>query len=240
MNEKSETTQRVARAGRYLLIGLVLALLATHLFRWNKIDVDGITLALLGILLIIPLSDSLSEISIPGLFSAKIKSEEVQEAKEKAARASKTIDGNGNPAPNVVNQQMEELASSSLTRRYWWLQNMVRQDPQVGLANVLGQLQFSIEALYRVASSKLEAPKTRAPERMIDFLCRHEVLPLALAESVRSLLRLANRAAHGERVERGDAEDLAIAAVSVLMELDMLYHERVVTPVESKVISRKR
>jgi hypothetical protein len=97
---------------------------------------------------------------------------------------------------------------------------MVVQDPQVGLANVRGQLQFTIEALYRVASSKLEAPKTSGPERMVDFLRRHEFIQPALAESVRNILRLTNRAAHGERVEPEDADDLAKVAVSVLMELD--------------------
>jgi hypothetical protein len=84
MNEDPENTRSAARVGRYLLIGLVLALLVAHLLRWNTIDIDGITLALLGILLIIPLSDSMSEISIPGLFTAKIKPEEIQEAKKES------------------------------------------------------------------------------------------------------------------------------------------------------------
>jgi hypothetical protein len=79
---------RIVDSGCYFLIVMVLLLLGAHLLRWKNLDIDGTTLALLGILLIIPLSGSLNEISIPGLFTAKIKPEEIRKATETVAQAS--------------------------------------------------------------------------------------------------------------------------------------------------------
>jgi hypothetical protein len=230
---------KVLKSGRYLLIGIVLFLLAAHLLRWKILDIDSTTMVLLGISIIIPLSDSLSEISIPGLLSAKIKREEILEATEKVAQASESS-REGSTRKSFATETVEELASNLRARRYWWIQNMVSQDPQVGLANARGQLILSIDALFRAWNQNRRSLRiTESPGQMIDFLSAQSVINRPFARSIRNILRLTNRAAHGERVDPEDAEELANSVIQVLWELDYLYHEKAVKPVESKMISEE-
>jgi len=76
--------------------------------------------------------------------------------------------------------------------------------------------------------------------RLIQALVQREDLSPSMAEALRSVTALANRAIHGEYAEPETAERLALLGARLTEEIQDLALEKVVTPSERVVISNEQ
>jgi hypothetical protein len=74
---------------------------------------------------------------------------------------------------------------------------------------------------------------------LVDGLVRKKVLTDSVASALRDVITLSNRAVHGERVEPTAAEELAVLGGRLVRELQQVYLERILRPVESAVITQE-
>lgn len=221
--EQEEATRRVTP--RLLRVTQVLVMLATafllgaHVIKWDAVQVDAVTLALLGLLLVIPLAEVIRKIKL-GEFEAEIGRDEVARIQAKAALELP-------PAPEATMGLSEER-----------VRELLRDDPRLALAKVRIELEEALRRLYSATAESEPDWRRLSLGRLVDGLVRKEVLTGSVASALRDVITLANRAVHGENVEPGAAEQLALLGVRLVRELQQLSLERVLHPVESVVISR--
>jgi hypothetical protein len=211
------TRRRLFRFTQAVVMLGALFLLCAHVVKWERIRVDGVALALLGLLLVIPLAELIRKIKL-GEFEAEIGKDEVAKAQAKAAAELP-------PAPEVPSTTSEEQ-----------IQQLLRQDPRLALAKVRIDLEEALRRLYARTTESEPDWRRLSLGRMVDGLARREVLSQQMAGALRDVIALANRAVHGEHVEASAAEDLAGLGVRLAGELQNLYMERVLHPVEKIVI----
>ena len=193
-------------------------LLVSHIFKWSAIQVDSITLALVGLLLVIPLVDLIRKIKL-GEFEAEIGSAEVAKAQAKAAVE---LSPPTEQEIDISEKQVREL---------------LRSDPRLAMAKIRIELEEALKRLYS-ATTESETDLCRMSlGRLVDILVQRQVLRGPVASSVRDVIGLANRAVHGERVEPNVAEELAILGVRLVHEIQQAYLEHLLKPVARDVIA---
>lgn len=213
----SGTRRRLLRLTQAVVMLGAAFLLFAHVVKWERIRVDGVALALLGLLLVIPLAELIRKIKL-GEFEAEIGKDEVAKAQAKAAVELA-------PAPEVPSTTSEEQ-----------IQQLLREDPRLALAKVRIDLEEALRRLYARTTESEPDWRRLSLGRMVDGLARREVLSPQMAGALRDVIALANRAVHGEYVEASAAQDLARLGVRLASELQQLYMERVLRPVERVVI----
>lgn len=224
MNEEQEQETR-RTAPRLLRVTQVLAMLATaflfgaHVVKWDAVNVDVVTLALLGFLIVIPLADLIRKVKL-GEFEAEIGREEIAKIQAKAAT-------------ELLPTSVDAIAMSEERVR-----TLLGEDPRLALAKVRIELEEALKRLYAVDAKSPPDWRRLSLGRLIDNLVRREVLSPSVASALRDVITLANRAVHGERVKSAAAEQLAVLGVRLVHEVQQLYVERVLRPVETVVISR--
>jgi len=187
--------------------------------RFSRFDIDGTTLALLAMLFVVPLLESLSEIRIPGFFEAKIGSREVQEAVDKAPIE---------PTQNALGDN-----------RHWKdLAELAQNDPQLALARWRIELERLLSSLYRLAVADQQKRRLGARALLEELFARSEISG-QVYKAANDILPLANRAVHGERITSDDAEKLVTLGIAVLEELRAAFDMRTTKPDQTRVISKK-
>ena len=199
-----------------VMLGTALLLVA-HVIKWERVRVDGVALALLGFLLVIPLAELIRKIKL-GEFEAEIGKEEVAKAQAKAA-------ADLPPAPEIPSTTSEEQ-----------IQQLLRQDPRLALAKVRIDLEEAVRRLYAHTVDPEPDWRRLSLGRMVDGLTKREAVSGQMAGALRDVIALANRAVHGEYVETSAAQDLASLGTRLAAELQHLYTERVLRPVVKVVI----
>lgn len=204
-------------------IGMVCAvfLLGAHALRWDRIRVDWITLALIGILVAIPLLESVRRIKI-GQIEAEIDPREVAEVRAITAEEIGPTEDDPGPEP--------ELYASIL--------DLVHQEAPLGLAKLRIELEQLLKSLYSLAEPEL-AGRRLSSKRLIEGVISEGVIPAEWGAPLREVLSLSGRALHGEFIRPEDAEDLAMAGVRLLGELRDVYNEKIASPLEIHTIDGK-
>jgi hypothetical protein len=184
---------------------LALFLLIAHSLSLGFIKVDGVTLALLGVLMAIPLIEYVRKIRI-GEFEAEIAPREVAQAE---ATVEDQLD------PKTLEEPDDEAA---------FMIELTQRDPQLGLASVRIKLEQALRDLYHVAN-----PGQRMPPlaRTVDDLAEREVLEPWLAAGIRDVLPLANRAVHGEHIRASDAQSLVSLGIALVAEVHAAFDDLV-------------
>jgi hypothetical protein len=196
------------------------ALLVIHALGWKKIQVDAVTLGLLGIILISSRWDLIRKLRF-GELEAEIAPAEVRQAE-------KTVTEDIGPVPSE--EEIPELHESIL--------RLTRQDPPVGLAKLRIELERILRTWNSLISDGERSGRNLSLSRLVSRLYEAKAIPLEIADGLREVLHLANRAVHGEYIRREDAETVAGLGVSLLLELQKRYTELVREPVEKKVITQ--
>jgi len=204
------------RTGQVFAMLATAGLLGAHVVQWDRVRVDAVTLALLGLLLVIPLAELIRKVKI-GDFEAEIGREEVAKAQAKAAVELPPTEADG----TTISEQR--------------IQQLLRDDPRLALAKVRIDLEEALKRLYASAHPDPD-PRRVSLSRMVDGLVRREVLSGSVASALRDVIGLANRAVHGEYVESQAAEELAKLGLRLVSELQQTYVQRVLKPLESVVI----
>ena len=205
------------RSAQIMLMLVVVALLGAHVIQWDAVRVDIVTLTLLGLLCLIPFADLIRKIKL-GEFEAEIGRDEVAKAQAKVA---------------VELAPFAEADSSASEER---VRELLREDPRLALAKVRIELEEALRRLYATAGSTPDS-RRMSLSRMVESLARHEVLSGSVASAVREVMTLANRAVHGERVEPGAAEELAVLGIQLVREIQHVNLDRLSHPIESTVIT---
>ncbi len=196
------------------------ALLIIHAFGWKRIQVDAITLGLLGIILLSSRWDLVRKLRF-GELEAEIAPAEVRQAE-------KAVTEDIGPVP--IEEEIPEPHESIL--------RLTRQDPPVGLAKLRIELERILRAWYSLISDSESSAQNLPLSRLVSRLQGAEAIPPELKDGLREVLDLANRAIHGEYIRREDAETVARLGVSLLLDLQKGYYERVSEPVEKIAIAK--
>lgn len=213
--EKGAKTPILGRAAPYLVSVLALAMLVAHAAKWKAVRIDGITLGLLGILLVASRWDLIRKLKF-GDFEAEIAPAEV-------AKAQAAVSDEVGPADVVANSdQFQDVLQ------------MIRTDPTLGLARVRIELERKLRALRRLVSPP--SMRSGGAGQLVRELVVAEVLPHPLARSLTEVLGLANRAIHGETIRRDDAEVLGALGVRLIAELQELYEDKATEPIQVEEI----
>lgn len=198
---------------------LTLGLLVAHTLQWTRITVDNVTLALVGILFVIPFFESIKKIRF-GEFEAEIAQKEVAAI---VAKASSDL-----PA-SLPEGVPNNFKSSSIL-------NLVRQDPQMGLAKLRIDIEQALRAIHRIKAPGETSKRMPPLSRIINDLERSGDLSRDVAASLKEVLSIANRAVHGEFVKTESAEMLSLLGVRLIEELWGIYKDKVSDPSKSMPI----
>ena len=220
--EQNQPTTRInpklLRFIQVILMVITAFLLISHILKWSAIQVDSVTLALVGLLLVIPFVDLIRKIKL-GDFEAEIGKTEVSKAQAKAAVEL--------PPPTE-----EELDVSEKQVR-----ELLRSDPRLAMAKIRIELEEALKRLYSATIGSEPDLRRTSLGRLVDALVQRQVLRGPVASSVRDVITLANRAVHGERIEPSAAEELAILGIRLVHEIQQAYLEHLFQPVEKDVIT---
>lgn len=220
--EQNQPTTRInpklLRFIQVILMVVTAFLLVSHILKWSAIQVDSVTLALVGLLLVIPFVDLIRKIKL-GDFEAEIGKAEVSKAQAKAAVEL--------PPPTE-----EELDVSEKQVR-----ELLRSDPRLAMAKIRIELEEALKRLYSATIGSEPDLRRTSLGRLVDALVQRQILRGPVASSVRDVIALANRAVHGERIEPSAAEELAILGVRLVHEIQQAYLEHLLQPVEKDVIT---
>lgn len=225
MNNELEQVNRHATT-RLLRVTQVLGILTTtflfgaHVFKWVAVQVDGVTLALLGLLLVIPHLELIRKIKF-GEFEAEIGRAEVEKVQAKAATdLPPTLIG------AISNSEARVIA-------------LLDEDPRLALAKVRIDIEEALKQLYATGPDAEPDWKRLSLGRLVDNLVKREVLSPSVASALRDVIALANRAVHGERVDPDAAKQLAVLGTRLVYEVQQLCAGRSLNPIEKVVISRE-
>ncbi len=218
-NEQDKVIKPKMLRSIQVIVMLVTAfLLGAHVVKWDAIQVDTVTLALLGLLLLIPFAEFIRKIKL-GDFEAEIGKDEIAKIQAKAAAEL--------PSPST-----EELVISEEEIR-----DLLATDPRLALAKIRIELEEALKRLYLASVDPQPDLRRLSLGRLVDSLVQREVLKGSVASALRDVVNIANRAIHGERVEPGAAEDLALLGTRLVNELNQTYLEHILKPVEKTIIS---
>ncbi|MEW6067429.1 MAG: DUF4145 domain-containing protein [Nitrospirota bacterium] len=223
MNEEQEhsakrVTPRLLRVTQVLVMLVTAFLFGAHVLKWDALQVDTVTLALLSFLVVIPLAELVRKIKL-GEFEAEIGREEIAKVQAKAAT------------------ELPPSSADAISVSEERIRSLLAEDPRLALAKVRIELEESLKRLYAANAQSEPEWRRLSLGRLVDNLIRREVLSSSLASALREVITLANRAVHGEHVESHNAEQLAVLGIRLVHEVQQLYVDRVLRPVESVVIS---
>jgi len=201
----------------WIVVALAFLALLAHVSKVTWLQVDGVTLAILGLLLAVPLVEYVRKIRI-GEFEAEIAPHEIREARQ---RVTDEI---------ALARDTDEDAEGVLA--------LAESDPQLALAKLRIKLE---EALRALASSTIGEDRARRMGigRLADELVRRSVLNPGLAAAIRDVAPLANRAIHGEYVRPQDAQEIAELGVQVLSALRDEYRSSAAQPATTRPVSQE-
>lgn len=189
----------------FVAIATAVLLIAHTFFESECPRVDTTTLGLLGLLLIVPLAPYVTKLRA-GELEAQIGLVDAQRLRSQAGELPH-IPG----ADRATEQPEDELGVIELTER----------DPPLGLAKLRMDLERETRRIYQQRVSR-PAVRGLALGMMVRELVREEALPREIAAPLQDVLGLANRAIHGEYVQREAAEEIAEVGVRVLEALEGL------------------
>lgn len=180
-----------------LAFAVVLTLLAIHTFEWHRADVDYVSVALVGLLVIIPIAQYVKRIKV-GRVEAEIDTREVRNIEAEAAGVL--------PRASIrkLQRDVESLDILSLSE----------SEPPLGLAKLRIELEKEIQKRYEVAA--LGRGRRTSMTQMIRELEEINSISSETGNLLRKVLSVANRAIHGEYVRSADAVGIAEVGVGIL------------------------
>jgi hypothetical protein len=209
----------MTKPGKIILttaVVLTLGLLVAHTLQWTRLTVDNVTLTLVGILFVVPFFESIRKIRF-GEFEAEIAPKEVAAVVAKASSDLPALQAEDVPK-NIKSSQIMDL---------------VRQDPQMGLAKLRIDIEQALRAVHRIGSPSETSKRMPPLSRIVNDLERTGNLSRDVATSLKEVLSIANRAVHGELVTAESAEMLSSLGVRLIEELWDIYKNKVSEPSRS-------
>lgn len=196
--------------GKQSRVGLAAAsggLVIVHGFWPGFFLVDAYTLGLLGVLLLLALRPLLKSANVAGVAGVEFR-EELEAAEESAHQVEAKIEQQTDETPDTA-PRLEEVHALFPVPGY--LRELVRRDPNVALAGLRIELERALRLAYEVIVGREGEREGRRRgavplTRIVTELARRGHLDDDQAGLAISIIRLGNRAAHGELVSPDEAE----------------------------------
>jgi hypothetical protein len=206
-----------------LVVILALVALALHTFGQLPVQIDWVTIGLLAIIILAPYAQRLERISVANV-EMKLRSE-IDQAQEQ------------------VDETMEESTKESESQyppdfygRINRIQALLSEDPIIAVSDIRSEIYRHI---WMFAEAK-GINDSQIPTRVLLQQLEDEgVLSHSVCNSVREVIRICNKAIHGGEIKQDEANDLAELGVEVIRYLHSRFHNQVVTPVNSEMISQE-
>jgi hypothetical protein len=211
-----------------LIVVVGVLLLFIYTFQWPKIiDINEKTLALLVILMIAPILNRLSKIKIGGLLEAEMDKEVRKQAVnvyEKSESEKNLSIDHKVPISGKISATGSASGTISMINKYQDILDTSNISLLASIVKLRQNLEKSLSDLYLI--NHPEDIRLKGAGSYIKPLIIDEVLPIDLANSLRDVISIANKAIHGSEEIRPEDIKLAIlAGVNLLDRLDNIYEK---------------
>jgi hypothetical protein len=201
----------VGNRGRLALGILVGALLVLHGLAPDFFLVDAYSLGLVGVLVLLALRPLLKSANVAGVAGVEFR-EEFEAAGETAQQVELNIDEQEEGQEQDPQQGLRDVHALFLVPDY--LRELARRDPNVALTGLRIELERALRTaqevlVERAADGDGQAKRTKRPiplSRIVTDLRQSGHLDDDQAELALSIIKLGNRAAHGELIRADEAE----------------------------------
>ncbi len=200
---------------------ITLVLLIVHVFSIKLILIDNITLILLCILIIRPLSLGLKKIKF-GNFEAELVANEVKEIAKETSKAKENIEQDFDSSPyQIIIDNIHKLS---------------KQDYIIALVKLRMELENIANKIYNKLGIKSNE-KNITLRQKIDILLKNEIIDRRVANILSKVISVCNKAIHCEEIGKEDA--LSIIDNGTWL-LEVLFNSiPCSSPINSKIIKNE-
>jgi len=202
----------------YLAFFFIFVLLVLHLFKVPFVAVDNMTILLILLLLLSPLSNSLKKIKW-GDFEAEIQQAEV----EKIGSKVKELPESDPQKPYEINETIEDIFS------------VLDQDHILALAKIRIELEKVLSKILSVVGNSQKRPLGLS--NILRSLEGADLFDKQFIPPIRDVVAISNRAIHGEEVEKEIAKKIIDVGAELLWKLYRELYNLLSKPTNSEVIS---
>ncbi len=203
------------KKNKYLIqVILLLLLVLVHGFLNQYFIIDNVTIFLVLILILLPYLSYISKIKY-GDFEAEITHGDIKSIEEKANKITFT----DRVLKNNKNDNIDQL---------------VEDDPTLAMAKLRIEIEKRVKSLSSVYLQGV--PRHTNLGKLLFELNKNNILNKNLNSLINEVLDVANRAIHGESIEKKEASELVKYGKRIIEELDQIVIERTFDSIEKKVV----
>ncbi len=210
----------------WIILILSVFLLISHMFSFQRITVDNITIILVLVVLMSPFISAIKKIKY-GDFEAEINTKEVQKVEKE------------------VEDQIEELSPVELKAMrefavFERIENLTNEDPILALAKLRIEIEKIITKIHALSNLESRSIQHYPLSKMIVDLKKNEIIPSKIFSPLREVVAICNRAIHGEEIRKEDAKTIIKTGLNLIK---FLYSEQIniidKSKIEESVIDEK-
>ena len=204
-----------------LLLGLIM--LIVHALSLSTVKVDDTSIILLLVIALSPFISAVTKIKF-GDFEAEIDPKEVQKVKDEVSIQVADTDKTG------TTPEIENTVNAIL--------GLVDSDPILALAKLRIEFEKVLNKLYRMTHTADKQRRPMSAGQLAYSLSTAEIIPKDIAQSIRQIISICNRAIHGEEIRQQDAKSVTEIGTSLLYELASYVNDLILKPIESTEIDQ--
>lgn len=193
---------------------LLLVLILVHGFLNNYFIIDNVTIFLIMILVLLPYVSYISKIKF-GDFEAEITHDDIKSIEEKVEKIPHTDKVLRNKKGDNLDQLIED-------------------DPTLAMAKLRIEIEKRVKFLSGVYLQ--ESQKQFSLNKLLFGLSKNNIINQNLISLIKEVLFVANRAIHGESIEKKEAVRLIEYGRRIIEELDNVTIKRALGSMEKKVV----
>lgn len=208
---------------RWLLFLIISIILIIYTFgrgdvTQGEIYVDRYTIILLTFLLFLLILNRLEKISI-GSFEAKISSHEISTLEKKVDKLLKRTEKE--KEVKLDGENLEANIRKIRTNKENEYLSLLEVDTSAAFAKLRKDLELKLLNLIDLKKSYFSDKYEHwTPIRSLNFLIQEDLINPELAEPLHHILRISNRAIHGERIEKEEAKRALKMGNKLIQELE--------------------
>lgn len=204
----------------YVIFFIVLLLLVLHLFDIGSCNIDNITILLVVLLFVVPLSGSLKKIKF-GDFEAEIQPEEVKKIETEV----RDLPQDDTVLPYEIDDIVENIFST------------LENDHVLALAKLRIELE---KIIFKIIFTQEKEFHKKTLYLAIRYLYSHEIIDKQIIVPIKEVVSICNRAIHGENIKKNVAESIVNIGVDLLKKLHNAFYDLISEPIASEEISLKQ
>lgn len=206
-----------------LLPLIILLLLILHLLKIDTIRIDNTAILLIVLLFISPLIPFLKKIKW-GELEAEISREEIEQTKKKVEKIAKPEDI---PTNRIIDHIAKDIYST------------FEADYIMGLVKLRIEIEKLLKKIIGIEKVRI-GNKPFGVDHLLDIVRDEKLVDMSYIEPLAKIIRLSDRAVHGENVEQDTALSIVDTALDLLKALYFEYIKTIIEPVEEKEITLQK